>query len=167
MPRLHDATTQAAYYLACLAMLSILVVMNGEIVLRYFFNAPTKWSADLVTYLMLATIAFGMPQVARTRGHIAITIIGERLSPYGQKVADFARNALTLIVVAGASIFIVQTAADEFQKGVLTVAAFQIPKWILNASLGYGFVSSGIHLLRHLFAPSSHQATSPAEGMID
>lgn len=166
MTRFHDAVTRLGFYVACLAMLAILLTMNAEILLRYAFNSPTKWSADTVTYLLLAVIAFGMPEVTRTRGHIAITIIDEQLSSSTYKLVDIARNAATLVVVVATATIILLTAVQEFKSGVLTVAALQIPKWVLNSALAYGFISSALHLLRLLFTPTDRPVSSPAEEVL-
>lgn len=168
LTRLQDSVTKFSFYVACACMLAILVIMNSEIVLRYFLNAPTKWSADLVTYLLLVAIALGLPEVTRVRGHIAITIVGEHLrTASARKTVDFFRSVATLAIVGATGAIILVTATKEFQSGVQTVAAFQIPKWLLNGVLAYGFLSSAAYLLRHAAAPTDQQHTSAAEGAIE
>lgn len=167
MAKLHDQLTKIGYFFACLALFAILVIMNGEIVARYALNLPTKWSADIVAYLILAVVALGMPEIARTRGHIATTLFGERMSDSQKRFADLARNLVMLLVVAAVSYLIIVTAISEYQSGVRTVAVFAIPKWYLNASLAYGFASSSLHVFRHVMRPTASTQESVAEGAID
>jgi TRAP-type C4-dicarboxylate transport system permease small subunit len=149
--RLHDALTRAGYYIACLFLGLIVAIMNFEIVMRYALNSPTRWSSDLTTYLMLGLIALAVPEVTRSNRNIAITILSEKMGPAGRRITEQIRYLICVLTILCLAYLVVTTAAQEFQRGIRTEAIFQIPKWVLNATLAFGFVNAGLHFLRLIF----------------
>lgn len=156
---LHDRVTRAGYFLACLCLFIIVVITNFEIFMRYAVNAPTRWSGDLSTYLLLVSIAFGMPEITRTGGNVAITILSEKLRPTAQRIVQQMRYVSCVAAILVLTYLILVTAAQEFMRGILTVAAFPIPKWLLNAALAYGFLSSGVYFARAIFIDAERKDT--------
>lgn len=144
----HERVTACAFVLACAALVLMLGAYLTEVVARYGLNSPTRWSSDLVQYLLAATTALALPQVTRDGGHVAITSFIEKLPS-----ALRARAARLLVwtgalVLASAAALFVQVALQQAQQGVETIAAFAIPKWWLSALLVYGMTDSALHLLR-------------------
>jgi TRAP-type mannitol/chloroaromatic compound transport system permease small subunit len=48
--RVHDQLTRVGVQLAMLGLALVVCAYVFEVVLRYGFNSPTQWSADLVSY---------------------------------------------------------------------------------------------------------------------
>jgi len=153
--RLHDALTQAAFGLACAALLVLLGAYLFEVTARYAFNAPTRWSSDLVQYALCATVALALPAVTRDSGHVAITALLDKLSPPRQALAARAIQALGFLVTAATAAGFAQIAATQAAQGIETVAAFAIPKWWLSAMVTFGFAGASLHLLRQALAGTS------------
>ncbi|SET27240.1 TRAP transporter small permease [Paracoccus homiensis] len=166
--RAHDALTRAGFLLGGAALAGIVVTFLIEVVARYFFNSPTLWSASAVAYLLCAAATLAMPELARTRGHIGITILEEKLPTATQ--ARFIRiiAALTAIVCSFAAYMIWVEAIRQVQSGTSTSFAVRIPKIWLSGLICYGFTGTAIYYLRAALAPDSlpwNADEDPQEGL--
>ena len=90
LARWHDGLTRFGFYLGGATLCGIVVCFWIEVVARYFFNAPTLWSSSIVAYCLCLSASLAMPELARTRGHIAISVLQDSLPAAGQ----FDRYAL-------------------------------------------------------------------------
>lgn len=154
----HDRFTRTAFALACFALVVVLGSYLLEVVSRYGFNAPTRWSSDLVQYMLCVSVALALPTVTRDGGHVAITSFLEKLS--AAKQAKMTRciqgfGALTLGVVA---VVFALVATDQARQGIETVAAFAIPKWWLTSLVVLGLLGAALHLVRQTVGQAAAQA---------
>lgn len=147
--RLLAVLTTALFTLACLALVVMLGAYLAEVVLRYAFNAPTRWSSDVVAYALCTSVALALPTVTRDNGHVAITSLIERLSPARQQVAFRALAWVSAATCAAAALLLLSQAQAQWRDGIETVAAFAIPKWWLSALIALGFSGAASHFLAH------------------
>ena len=77
--RLHDAATRALFAVAWLALAVAAAVFVFGVVARYFFNAPTTWSGEVVSYCLAVLIFAALPELTRQNAHIAVDIVPEAL----------------------------------------------------------------------------------------
>jgi C4-dicarboxylate transporter, DctQ subunit len=151
--RLHDAVTEGGVRLAMAALALIVLAYAWEVVARYFLGAPTRWSADLVGYLLLFITFMALPMVTASGGHVAVTVLLERLRPAAQTWAG------RLIAVAGAGVclFLMKVSLDEtlrqIERDVRMMAAHPVPKAWISIWIIYGFAGSALHFLRLAVAP--------------
>ena len=65
-----------------------IAIISYEVVMRYFFNAPTSWS-HVLSYLLGSTFVFlGLAYVWRHDANVRIDIFYSRFSPRGKAVMD-------------------------------------------------------------------------------
>jgi C4-dicarboxylate transporter DctQ subunit len=153
LARAHDRLTAGGLWLAMAGLAGIVAAYVFEVVARYAFDAPTRWSADLVSYLLLFVTFTAMPEVTRSGGHVAVTVLVERLPPA-------ARSAIArLLAVAGALLCLglaklsVDETARQFARDIRMMAAIPAPKGWISVWIAYGFGSSALHFARLAFAP--------------
>lgn len=79
MASILDQVTKVSYNLSGLAMASMLCLVINEVVMRYFFNAPTTWSSDANQWLFALTVMLALPEITRVNGNVAITIVLEKI----------------------------------------------------------------------------------------
>lgn len=153
--RLQDHVTRALYMLGGLALCGIVVSYLAEVVMRYAFNAPTLWSASVVAYLLCVVAALAMPELARTRGHIAITMLEERMPA---PLADTQRrivSALAALICGCAGWMIWHEVARQAAGGTTTAFALRIPKVWLTGLILYGFANTALYYLRAALWPGT------------
>ncbi|TAG01770.1 MAG: TRAP transporter small permease [Betaproteobacteria bacterium] len=157
--RAHDRLTSLGVQLAMLALAVMVGAYVLEVVARYAFDAPTRWSADLVSYLLLFIAFMAMPQVTASGGHVAVTALLEQLSPARQ------RSASRVIAMAGAAVCVLlgwialQETLRQASGNVRMMAAYPVPKAWISVWIIYGLASSALYFLRHALWPQ----TSPVQ----
>ena len=125
-----------------LALIVSLFVM--EIVMRYFLDSPTRWSNDVISFIMPTMIFFALPEVTRRNQHIAITFI---LDSVNKPVTFLWRRLLALAsaVVSGLVGWIIASSAlKQFSTGILTNTVIQAPKWVLLTPIVISFATIAI-----------------------
>jgi C4-dicarboxylate transporter, DctQ subunit len=152
---LLSTLTRALFVLACVALVLMLGAYVIEVALRYLFNAPTRWSSDVVSYAMLVSVVFALPAVTRDGGHVAITSLVERLAPARRALAFRALAWVSAAVCAAAVALLGQQAYLQWQGGIDTVAAIAIPKWWLSAAVALGLAGAAAHFVAHALAPAA------------
>jgi TRAP-type C4-dicarboxylate transport system permease small subunit len=150
----HDAITRGGYQLAALIVILIAGSYCYEVAARYFFNAPTAWANAVVSYLLCAVIFLAMPEQTRRRAHIAIMVLVDRVDATGRRIWR-----MLIAAIASATCFAVfwisaSETWTQFRDGVLTVAAYEIPKWWISIFIAYGLLSSALYFLRELLDPA-------------
>ncbi len=154
----HDALTRFAFALAGVALVLLLCAYVFEVVSRYGFNAPTRWTSDLVQYLLCVSVTLALPQVTREGGHVAITSFLEKLPASSQAVAArWIQGTGALVLGCTAAAFVV-VSGQQAAQGIETVAAFAIPKWWLSMLVAFGLVGAALHLLRQAVGSETAQA---------
>lgn len=80
---LDRAVASAALWLAgagVLCVITMMLVVTFEVISRYLLNAPTVWSDEIASYLLIAIVFLGLAQNLRLGSHIRIDIITNLVS---------------------------------------------------------------------------------------
>lgn len=145
---LHDRFTLAEFGLAGVALAVLLGAYLCEVVSRYAFNTPTRWSSDLVQYALCVSVALALPMVTKDGGHVAITSFLEKLKPGPMAQATRAIVWLGAVSLAFTTAVFAKIAIEQAKQGIETVAAFAIPKWWLTTVVALGLFDAALHLFR-------------------
>lgn len=160
--RVHDRLTALGVHLAMVALAIVVGAYVMEVVLRYGFNAPTRWSADLVSYLLLFITFMAMPQVTASGGHVAVTALLEKLSPDRQRVAARVIAVLGVAVCLLLGWIALEETLRQASGNVTMMAAYPVPKAWISIWIIYGLGSSALYFLRAATSPQASPITSGA-----
>jgi C4-dicarboxylate transporter, DctQ subunit len=148
MGSILDQVTRACFYVSAAALAGILFLIINEVVMRYFFNAPTTWSSDANQWLFALATILALPEITRTNGNVAITILLERMP---QSRRETAAKILSLVSFV-ACMFAFYIAGTEtwrqFSSGITTTWVRPIPKWWISVAIPLGFLLSSLQFLR-------------------
>lgn len=68
--------------LAAAAIFLTMAIVCGEVIARYFLNAPLAWAFDVLTlYIVPAIFFFGLPGSYSKSAHIAVDVLVQKLRP--------------------------------------------------------------------------------------
>lgn len=148
--RWHGIVTDIGYLLAALALVAMGLLYCMEVVVRYFFNAPTRWSLETVTFLMLVMTFLALPHAVRGGMHIAVTLLGD-LYPRHAKRILFVINLLGLALCGFVAYVALGENLRQIRQSIETSGNITIPKWWLSVFTTYGFGNSALWYLRLLF----------------
>jgi len=146
--KLHDAISHVAYRLGAVGLAAMVVVFSYEVFMRYALAAPTRWASDVVAFTMLGTVFLVAPWLARTQGHVAVTILPDLLPPRGRRWLVAAGYLTGAVVCAWAAFICAGEMGLLYRRGTMTLTSLRIPKWWLMAVMLYGLADCALHFLR-------------------
>jgi C4-dicarboxylate transporter DctQ subunit len=154
-----DRITAAAarLFIALGAAITIVMALSitYSVILRYVLNTPQVWTDELLGFLLVALVMFGLGETVRRGDHISVDLITARLGPRGQ-VAARVWGLVAMITLA--AVLLVRSwdmVAFSRMVELLSDGYLAMPIWIPQSSLLIGFslmiLASVNQLLRILF----------------
>ena len=157
MASILDLLTRASSILSAMALAVILLLTLNEVSMRYFFNSPTTWANDVNQWFFALTVLLVIPEITRTQGNIAITVLLDRL-PHTRR--DLASRAIFLlsfsICIAAVYISGIET-LRQYQSGITTMWVSPIPKWWISTVIPFGFLLTALQFLRLFILPGAEK----------
>ncbi|MBN9888916.1 TRAP transporter small permease [Salipiger abyssi] len=157
--KLHDALSKGAFILGSAALAVIVASFAYEVVMRYFFNAPTRWASDLVSFLLLTSVFLAAPWLTREGGHVSITLLPDLLPAKWARRVIAAGFLVAAIVCFWAGWIVSGEVRILFERGTRTLSAVSVPKWWFTALILFGFINSAFYFLRRAFDPYGDATT--------
>lgn len=148
--RAHDLLTLVSTYIGGAALGASTLMYIYEVAVRYAFNAPTTWTSDWTSYLMVVVIFAVAPELCRLGSHIAIEIFPEHLPEKPRRVLETTTMVLATAVCLASGWIALDETIDLFNSGVVTIASSATQKWWIMAIIAYGFINSGLYFMRQI-----------------
>ncbi|MBX3654193.1 MAG: TRAP transporter small permease subunit [Ramlibacter sp.] len=121
-------------FMATVWLLAIVVpVMLFEVVSRYVFNAPTVWGMELAVLLFGPYFLLGGPYLLHLRGHVALDLARQRLSPAWQRRLDLVNFPVIVVFCAILLYFSVPAAFNAWSYRETSFSAWNPPIWPAKA----------------------------------
>lgn len=132
---------------ACFVALTLII--NVEVVRRYFFHAPGAYSEELARYLFIYCIFLSMAYAVKEHAHIITDIIPTSIP----KRLSLAIDIFATLVFFAFSLFMIKTGISYTEKMIL----FERPTEAMALPLSYfciappiGFAASAFRCLQRL-----------------
>lgn len=131
------------------------VLVNANVIMRYFFNNPIKWSEEVVTSLFVWTVFVGSAYAYRNHAHLGVDVLVKYLPGKIQKTVEFIISVLELLVLIMLTVISAQyvyhliVGRSGEIKLVLT-DMLRVPKWWTAIAVPLGFGVSAIHSVRFM-----------------
>ncbi|WP_027389667.1 TRAP transporter small permease [Chrysiogenes arsenatis] len=152
---LLDLVTKICFHLSAWSLALIVIIILKEVVMRYFFNAPSSWATDVNTWLLALSIMLALPEITRTNGNVAITVIVDKLGSSKQMImrrsVAFLGCVVCLVVCYIASLETIR----QYDLGIATLWVSPIPKWWISSVIPVGFFLTAVHFLRQGIRPGT------------
>jgi len=81
----------------CLPVIAIIMM---EVIGRYFFNHPFRWTHETMTFLSAFLYLMGGAYILRERGHISVDIVYRLLSVRGRAIMDLVASIFFFLYMA-------------------------------------------------------------------
>ena len=150
LTKAHDWLTHWSFVVATILLGVIFIEYCAEVVLRYLLNAPTSWGLELISYSQCISAFLVMPLLTKTGGHVAITILVERLPPRASGILSWILYFLAFVICALGTWITWDEPHRQIVQDVQLMKVHPIPQWWVSIFVGYGFAMSALHFLRHL-----------------
>lgn len=121
-------------FFATMLLIAIIVpVMLYEVVARYVFDAPTIWAMELAILLFGPYFLLGGPYLLHLRGHVALDLARQRLSPAWQRRLDLVNYPVIMLFCLILLYFSVPSAFSAWEYGETSFTAWNPPIWPFKA----------------------------------
>jgi C4-dicarboxylate transporter, DctQ subunit len=157
MASVLDHVTKLSACISGVALATILVLTLKEVTMRYFFNAPTTWANDVNQWFFALSVMLILPEITRSNGHIAISVLVDRL-PHRKKNIACRIIAIASFLMCLAAFYIsgIET-LRQFNNGITTMWVSPIPKWWISVVIPFGFALSAMQFLRLGIRPTQEK----------
>ena len=125
--------------------LSICVVLvNANVIMRYFFNNPIHWAEEVVTSLFVWTVFIGSAYAYRKHSHLGVDILVNILPPKVKKVVKTVMSVVELLVLIMLTVISSQYVYHLIfnRTGKLKIVMtdlLRVPKWWTGIAVPIGF----------------------------
>jgi TRAP-type C4-dicarboxylate transport system permease small subunit len=138
---------------AALVLVALVVCVGLEVVLRYFFDAPTKWVTEFSEYALLWLAFFAGAWVLREEGHVKVEMVIEELPRRSQHVLHVVTSLVGAAVCALFSWVSASYVLEVYNSGELLFKAIVLPKWTVMVIMPPGLALLALQFLRRAFRP--------------
>jgi TRAP-type C4-dicarboxylate transport system permease small subunit len=138
-------------YLGMLGVVVIMLIMTVDVILRYFFNKPFLWSFDLVEFVMVGCVFFGLAYTELRDGHVNITLVFDHFPP---RIKPFISILNHLIMLAIGILITWQgyvLTADSFRVGRVSTGAIKMPEGPVDSAIFIGGVFFSLLLIVKIY----------------
>ncbi|SFM88557.1 TRAP transporter small permease subunit [Thermodesulforhabdus norvegica] len=148
--RLLDTITRVGAVLASLAMISVVLLIGLEILLRSLFRTSTLIADEYSGYLMVSIVAFGLGHTLTEEGHIRITLLTSRLSPGKYRLLDTLTSFVGAVLSAFCTYHSFFMVKDTFSLGMRADSIAETPLFIPQIPVVAGFLFLTIAFVRRI-----------------
>ncbi len=148
MASILDQVTKLSYILSGLALASMFLLIINEVVLRYFFSAPTTWSADLNQWFFALATMLVLPEITRTNGNVAITVLVDRLPHRKKEILTRLILLLSFLMCMAAFYITGNESLRQLKAGIMTMWIHPIPKWWISTVIPVSLFLTAMQFLR-------------------
>ena len=136
---LFEQLSRALSLIGQAVLMFMVVTICFDAVMRYGFSAPTSWSLEVNTFLIVYLAAMTAADVQREDSHIRITFFTDKTGPGVQRVIRIAIGLIGMVFCAGMAWYGGTHALQALAHGERESSSLGTPMAIPYAMLPIGF----------------------------
>lgn len=137
MKKFLDALAKGIDFVGGVMVLVMTLLIILQVVMRYVFSSPLKWTEELARFLFIYITFVGGSLLVYQRGHLYVEILFASLSKRAKKVATLIIDVIVLAFsafVIYSAIFLMDTVSGSFST------AMNIPMQYISFSVCLGAI---------------------------
>jgi TRAP-type C4-dicarboxylate transport system permease small subunit len=148
MKRFEQTLIKVLSFAFSVCLLTMLVLIIAQVVLRYGFSKSIGGANELATILFAYTSALGVAVGIAQREHMAITWFVMRLKPKARKAVD----VVGLLLLAALNILAFCYSLHWIQAtGTVMIPVLQVPRWTAEVAIPIGTGASALFCFTKLY----------------
>lgn len=155
MSRLYDRLIHGLATFAGMVIAGACLLIAYDVLARNLGMQPPASTVALTEYALLYFTMAAAPYLVRTKGHIVVEVVYQRLPGSAQRRIDVAIlivcATVSLVIAVLAGLLLVEAVVNE----EIEIRSLDAPRWILFVPLVIGFLLMAIEFLRLLFREDS------------
>lgn len=125
-------------WIVAFLIVPMLCIMIWEIVMRYFFNAPSLWAYEISLFLYGGYIVLGGAYTHLAGGHVNVDIIWGRLPPRARAMLDVFTSAFAFLFLGVLFWVSLKMTINSWQIGETTMSHWKPIYYPLRTTLPVG-----------------------------
>lgn len=131
---ISDVSFGGAFAILCF----VTILVNVDVLLRYFFNAPIIWATEISEAAILYVTFLGTERVLRSDSHVKVDILISRISERKRMALEIASSAIGLMVSIILTIFGALVTWDYYVRSIYNPSATELPLAPVIAVIPFG-----------------------------
>jgi TRAP-type C4-dicarboxylate transport system permease small subunit len=136
-----------------LALMAVAIVV--DVVLRNLGFQPPGHTLALTEYSLLYITMLAAPWLVRAKGHIHIELLTAAVGPRSRRWLFRLVAAACVLTCAVIFWFGLEVTLAHYQRDVIEVRSFDMPRWLLTASIPFSFGLMALEFGRYLLGLDS------------
>jgi len=155
MIRLYDRLIHGMAAFAGLVIAAACLLIAYDVIARNLGMQPPASTVALTEYALLYFTMAAAPYLVRTKGHIVVEVVYQRLPGTTQRAVDAAIlllcTTVSLVIAALAGLLLVEAVVNA----EVEIRSLDAPRWILFVPLVGGFLLMAVEFMRLLIRRDS------------
>ena len=151
-----DALYRACIWTAGLAILMMSLIVPVGVVLRYGFGVGAQWPEPIAILLMVVFTFIGAAAAYRAGGHIAVTMLTDRLPPAAQRGLGRVVDMLMLLICGFVVWYGTRLSVQTLGQSIAELP--WLPVGVTYAAIPLGALLTSLFVVERLvWGPQSHR----------
>lgn len=151
LSRIFDNVLTVTAYLSGFIIVLMMLSISYEVVMRYFFTAPTTWAIDFSGYMQYALILLGAAWVLKNNGHTKIDIVLERFQGKKRLILNLITSSICFVACALFFWKGLEATWGAYLRGDFLYRDVEIPRAPLLAFIPLSFLMLCIQFAREIY----------------
>jgi len=157
------ALEKIASTIAAVFMFAIMIIVFGDVIMRYAFNQPFSWAYDLISiYLMAGVFFLVLSEAFASRAHVSVDILLQKFSPAMIRLSEIVTCIVGITVFSLIAYLGFLRTLDSFKSADVMAGAIPWPMWPSIGLVPFGAGLITIRLVLHLVGHVLSLATGRA-----
>jgi len=149
--------------IAAVFMFAIMIIVFGDVIMRYAFNQPFSWAYDLISiYLMAGVFFLVLSEAFASRAHVSVDILLQKFSPAMIRLSEIVTCIVGITVFSLIAYLGFLRTLDSFKSADVMAGAIPWPMWPSIGLVPFGAGLITIRLVLHLVGHVLSLATGRA-----
>lgn len=135
-------------FLSGVLIVLLMLLVCYDVVMRYWFRAPTGWLVELCEYMLLYITFLGTTWILRADTHIRMDIVISHLSRRTQRILEIITSAMGAISCSFLTVYAAKSTWYHFGKATLVIQTLSFPKWTLLVIIPVGSFLLAVQFVR-------------------
>ena len=136
---------------AGLMIVSAMLAVCGDVMLRYLFNRPVGWVLQFSEYVLLYAPFLGAAYVLRHDDHISVDLLVGHFSARGRLWFGLWASILGFVTMCIVTYVGWAVTLDHYQRAVPSLGTIRIPEFLVFLAVPLGSAPFALEFLRKTF----------------
>lgn len=137
--------------IAGVLIVAIMLAVSADVIIRSTLNRPITWVNEGTEYSLLYITFLGAAWLLKREGHVRVDIVLNLLKPRTRAIFNVVTAVLVAIVCFLLVWYGTRVTWDNFQRGILSVRYYELPKFAFLAVIPLGSLLLFIESIKKTF----------------